>query len=338
MNRLNTATTFIRSDPTISARAGWLDMKLRDVADDISKLIVDIPGTLSTLEDADNERSRWITEISRNVLVGGVGGFAGWQVGINNAAAWVFQRAGNNPNSFGHALEYLYVQKQNFSLNRLMGYKYSINPNSIAPGGDVIISKSGKIVGYQEVKAGTSNSTGTLIKNSLSKGKYENMTFVGSKESTKVIQKAVDASGKNNPVINSKIADKQIKKVADLSKTGVKHLSIAGQVAKVGAVSAVISGGLEAVSSYDDYKSGNISGKQYASNIARESVEGAVVGAAVVAAGIAFAPVAVTIAGAAGVAAAGVAASVAVGVAVGYGVSKLADMTIGKLWNKIFKF
>ena len=107
---------------------------------------------------------------------------------------------------------------------------------------------------------------------------------------------------------------------AVLAKQAVKSIKISTYVA-FGITGGIINGGLEAIFSYQDYKTGRITKGQHVNNVARETTSGAVSAVAVIAITTAVAdadaPVLLTI---------GV--GVATGIAIGTGISGL--------WKKVF--
>lgn len=212
----------------------------------------------------------------------------------------------------GFVFEHMVARKSNL-FNCFTRAKVLANNKT---GQDILIKGLGKS-SVIETKAGNSTYA-YVIKKRFLNGDYPNGVTA-----TKELANKLDDLGVKN--VNSGISTAETERVAGLSRSSSSvgkfvTKSVLKNAGKAGALGAVIGGGIEAISGYEDYKNGTISGGQYANNIARESTAG-FAGAAVTT--VAIGALSVTALPGVAVAAVGI----GVGVAVSAGVSWL--------WKKI---
>jgi hypothetical protein len=128
-----------------------------------------------------------------------------------------------------------------------------------------------------EAKAGGANYAYKIRK------RYINGDYPNGVTATKELADKLDDIGVKN--VNSGISVSETERVTALARSSSSTgkfvtTSLVKNAGKAGSVGAIFSGGIEALSGYQDYKNGTISGGQYANNVARESTAG-FVGAAV---------------------------------------------------------
>lgn len=301
-----------------------LSQKLTQLASDSGSVVEQL-----VQQDSDN---------ARNILGYGVSGGTAGLFGLNFAhvkVGWeTFSRVGVGRNAFGTSMEIMTRNQLN-----LNPFNKAVLGNGYRTGEDILLQGS-----MIEVKAGGSQYAKNVSELILS-GKYDSVKEIRvSKEMYNQILKNLEKDPKTYALWKDRIKDTGISnntakaaqqsifhwdkakagmsasERAALAKQAVKSTKISTYVAS-GITGGIISGGLEAILGYQDYKTGRITKEQYINNIARETTSGAVSAVAVTAI-----TTAVAAAGAPALLTIGV--GVAAGVAIGAGISWL--------WNKVF--
>lgn len=237
-----------------------------------------------------------------------------------------FARAGKCPQIKGIIHEVIKKDAYNANPKRLFdGTKAVLSKSTTAVRDDILIKKGTKIVGRMQLKD-TSKSIPQTIKQ-VKSGHYRGTQLMGTNETVAAYEKAVSAAAKKGTQITQKMKSSGISS-SDTSRIAVKTIGAsAGKVsarmvgkaaASSGAVGAAVSSGIEVCTSGSKYYKGEITGKEFAENVAKETVGGGLAAAAGSAAATLVASGTATILAATSVpviipAAAGFAAAIAVG-------------------------
>ena len=168
----------------------------------------------------------------------------------------------------GFAFEVMFANKLNNGLGHRLFTK-AIVDGSNTPGSDVIVTRFGKVLERYELKATSSKA---YAKKALSNSAYKDSTLIFTSE---MAEEVGGKSGKYTLAATKKTAS--VAKSSSKAALAVK--SIAKSAAASGVVGAVVDGGIEAVSKFSDWKSGEISSKEYLSGIGKEVAIGGVAGA-----------------------------------------------------------
>lgn len=329
---INSAVTATNSLGYDMPGAGTIAQQLAGVSRKLAQLVLDSGSTVEQLVQRDNDNAC-------NILGYGVGGGAAGLFGQTFGRAKVgwetFSRVGAGRNAYGTSMEIMTRNQMN-----LNPFSKAALGNGYRPGEDIMLLNGSLI----EVKAGSSQYARKVTEMIVS-GKYDSVKEIRvSKEMYDQILKNLEKDPgkyalwkdriKNTGISNNtaKVAQRSIfrwdeakagmsaSERAALAKQAVKSTKISTYVAS-GITGGIISGGLEAILGYQDYKTGRITKRQYTKNIARETTSGAVSAVAVT-----------TITTA--VAAAGAPALLTIGVGVAAGV--VIGTGISWLWNKVF--
>ncbi len=192
------------------------------------------------------------------------------------------KRIGKNPQLKGVVHEIMKKQAYNSNPKRLVdGTKAVLSKSTTAVRDDILIKKGTKIVGRMQLKD-TPKSIPQTIKQ-VKSGHYSGTQLMGTDETVAAYETAVKAAAKKGTQITQKMKSTGISS-SDTSRIATKTIGTtagkvsAGAVGKVaassGAVGAAISGGLELCVSGVKLKKGEITGKEFAGNVARETVGG----------------------------------------------------------------
>ena len=192
------------------------------------------------------------------------------------------KRIGKNPQLKGVVHEIMKKEAYNSNPKHLFdGTKAVLSKSTTAVRDDILIKKGAKIVGRMQLKD-ISKSIPQTIKQ-VKSGHYSGTQLMGTNETVAAYEKAVKAAAKKGTQITQKMKSTGISS-SDTSRIATKTIGTtagkisAGAVGKVaassGAVGAAISGGMEVCLSGMKLKKGEITGKEFAGNVARETVGG----------------------------------------------------------------
>ena len=199
--------------------------------------------------------------------------------GVSGVEAVV--RDGRNPQIKGVIHETMYKNAYNASPKRLVdGTQAVLSKSKTAIRDDVLIMKDGDIVKRLQLKD-TSNSIGKTL-DQVASGHYKGTNLMGTKETTVAYKNALSKSTKTitQQMKSSGISSNDTARVAtktigtqagNLTANSMK--SLAKSSAKGG---ALISGAVETVVSGKKMLDGEIDGKEFVSNVAKETVSGGI--------------------------------------------------------------
>lgn len=194
-----------------------------------------------------------------------------------------FERAGNNPNLKGIIHEQAYVDLQNINPTNLMtGTKAALTKSTTAVRDDVVLMRTGKVVGHAQLKD-TPHSVCDTVRR-VSNGQYRGTKLIGTKETTAAYSKAAVNAAKSGKNISQKMTSSGISST-DTGRIAAETIgrSAAGgltvqAVAKVagssGLIGAALSGGLEIVSASFELADDVIDGEEFVGRVAKETVGG----------------------------------------------------------------
>ena len=245
----------------------------------------------------------------------------------------VLRSGGKNPQLKGVVHEILYRDSITMAPKNLAsGTKGALSKSVTAIRDDVLTMRGGSVVGRAQLKD-TVSGIGKTVRQAVD-GKYARTKLMGTKETVKAYNQAAARMAKNGTAVTQKMTSTGISS-ADTSRIAaqtiggaVKAASVARAAVTSGGVGAAISGGIEAVVSGVKLAKGEISGRKFAGNVAKEAVGGGLSAAAGTTAATATATAAATVLAATS-APVWVPGALGVGaaVAVGCGVKSLWDHT-----------
>jgi len=236
------------------------------------------------------------------------------------------KRAGKNKNLHGHVHEILIKDGINLNPRNLVtGTRAALTKSPTAKTVDIVVSRGAKTVGRLQAKDTASSIAHTAKQ--ISGGQYRSAALVGTKETKKAYDATKAAAGAAKTMKSSGISSNDTTRMASkvLGKAPTAR-SLAGVAKTSGAVGAVLSAGVEAVSSYKDYKNGSLTGGQYATRVAKEGVGG---GLSAAGGAVAASAASAAVAGAIATAPAWVPLAVGTAVALGVGAA------VKGVWNFI---
>ena len=246
----------------------------------------------------------------------------------------VIRSGGKNPQLKGVVHEVLYRDSLTLTPGNLAsGTKGVLSRSATAVRDDVLLKQGSKVVGRAQLKDTVSGVSKT-VKQAAS-GKYAGTKLMGTKETVAAYEKAVENLAKNGTKVTQKMTSTGISS-ADTSRIAaqtiggsVSTVSLAQVALSSGAAGAVVSGGIEVVSSGIKLANGEIDGEEFVGSVAKETVGGGLAAAG----GSAVATVAT--AGAATILAATTAPAWLPG-AIGLGVTVAVGSAIKGVWDSIF--
>lgn len=170
----------------------------------------------------------------------------------------------------GFAFEVMYADKLNMGLNHKLFTKAVVD-GSNTTGSDVVLKKGAEILEVFELKSTKLKQYAKKAIDKL-KGAYKGKTLVFTDEMAKETgQKAGGISyGETRGVANAALSN---------SKEALKKSAVVKSVAASGAVSAVLSGGIEAVANLGPLLNQEITGKEYWNIVGKETLIGGMTGA-----------------------------------------------------------
>lgn len=241
-------------------------------------------------------------------------------------------RAGNNPHLKGHIHEVLAKDARNIG-NFFNGQSTELTKSTTAKVVDLVTTKGGKVVERLQLKDTLSSSSVNKLVRQVANGKYRTTQLVGTDETTKLVNSALQKAGLEKRMVSSGISSNTTTSLAQRAgATGSGTISGAvSQAAKSGgALGATVGAGIEVVSGVADLINGKRDAAEVVGSVAKAGAKGYATGAAASAAatagGAAVASGLTAISAGAGLSAiATVAAPVAIAIATGYVVSEVFD-------------
>lgn len=193
-------------------------------------------------------------------------------------------RAGRNPQLKGVVHEVAVKNLYNAAPQRILdGTKAVLSKSPTAVRDDLLIMKGSSIVGRMQLKdtAGSIQKTIAQVKD----GHYAGTVLKGTKETVSAYNTAVQKAASSGTNITQKMTSTGISS-SDTARIATKTIgNAAGKItaqslgrvaASSGAAGAVISGGIEAVSSTIQLANGEIDGGEFAANVAKETIGGGI--------------------------------------------------------------
>ncbi|WP_037355354.1 hypothetical protein [Selenomonas sp. FC4001] len=197
------------------------------------------------------------------------------------------ERAGQCPQLKGHVHEILFCDKYNIS-NVLNSNSAHLTKSTTATMKDVIATNSnGQITMHGQLKDTISNSGIRKTAKQIINGKYNKTTVYGTEETAREVNRVLDAAGKTTQRVKSSgISSKTTSRIASKGLGKMPTLANLGNAAKTGGMAgAVVSGGIEAVSSIYDVIEGNKKWDDAVIDVAGATAKGGITGAGSAAAG-----------------------------------------------------
>lgn len=198
------------------------------------------------------------------------------------------ERIGRNKNVKGVVHEILVKDRINANpANILNGKKAVLSESTTAVRDDVLVKQGGKIVERMQLKD-TSKSIGDTIKQVGSKH-YVGTKLVGTNETAKAYTEAISKAADKGVKVTQKMTSSGISS-SDTARIATKTIgtsagkltasSVAKAAGSSGIAGAAISGGIEIVSSGKKLLDGEIDGKEFVTNVAKETAGGGISAAA----------------------------------------------------------
>lgn len=246
----------------------------------------------------------------------------------------VLRSGGKNPQLKGVVHEVLYRDSITMSPQNLAtGAKGVLSSSSTAVRDDVLTMQGGRVIGRAQLKDTVGGINKTVQQ--AASGKYAGTKLMGTKETVTAYNNTVTRLAGKGTQVTQKMTSTGISS-ADTSRIaaqtiggGVSTVSLAQVALSSGAAGAVVSGGIEVVSSGIKLANGEIDGEEFVGSVAKETVGGGLAAAG----GSAVATVAT--AGAATILAATTAPAWLPG-AIGLGVTVAVGSAIKGVWDSIF--
>lgn len=238
-------------------------------------------------------------------------------------------RAGSNPHLKGHIHEILTQDARNLK-NVFSGHHTALTQSTTAPTVDLVTTHAGKVVERLQLKDAVSSSSINKLVRQVGDGKYRSTQLLGTDETTKLANAALEKAGLSKRMVSSGVSSKTTTSLAQRAGangsgsfgSGVFHAAKSG-----GALGAAVGAGIEVVSGVVDLIDGKRDLGDVAGSVAKAGAKGYATGyAATGAAAVSGTFIASASLGTGLLAAtATIAAPVAIAVGVGYVVSKLFD-------------
>jgi hypothetical protein len=242
------------------------------------------------------------------------------------------ERAGNNPHLKGHIHEILVKDAKNLR-NVFNGSQTELTKSTTAKTVDLLTKNSGKVVERLQLKDTLSKSGVDKTVKQVLNGQYRSTQLVGTKETTKLVNQALEKAGAAKRMTSSGVSSKTTTTLAQragASGSGSLGNAVLHSAKSGGALGAGIAVGIEVARGVTGLVNGDRDIADVALTTAKAGAKGYATGAAataaVTAAGPAIAVASTAVAGF-GVVASAVtfAAPVAVAMGVGWAVSSLFD-------------
>lgn len=191
----------------------------------------------------------------------------------------VARSGGKNPQLKGVVHEVLYRDSITMTpKNLLSGTKGVLSKSSTAVRDDVLTMQGGRVIGRAQLKD-TVEGIHKTVQQAVG-GKYAGTRLMGTQETVQAYNETVARLAGKGVRVPQKMTSTGISS-ADTSRIaaqtiggGVKVASVAQVALSSGGVGAVLSGGIEAVSSGVKLAKGEIDGEEFVGNVAKETVGG----------------------------------------------------------------
>ncbi len=247
------------------------------------------------------------------------------------------QRVGNNPNLKGVVHEIMAKDAVNLSPSNVVTQAKCVLAKSPTAGrDDLLVMQAGKVIKRAQLKD-TPASIGKTVKQ-VTSSKYRGTNLMGTKETVKAYNEAVAKLADKGVTVSQKMTSTRISS-QDTARIATKTLGTsagrltAASVGRVavssGAAGAVISCGIETVSSGIRFAKGEIGGDEFMSNVAKETASGGLAAAGGTVAATVVATGAATVL-------ATTTAPVWIPAAVGVGAAVAVGTGIKRLWDGLF--
>ncbi|TYZ22919.1 hypothetical protein [Selenomonas ruminis] len=210
-------------------------------------------------------------------MAGGIGN----EVYEASVIARAVDRAGHCPQLKGHVHEIMFCDKYNLA-NTFNGNTAQLTKSTTAPMKDIIVkNSSGRIAMHGQLKDTISNNGVRKTANQIIKGKYNKTTVYGTEETTREVNRVLDAAGKTNQRVQSTgISSKTTSRIASKGLGQMPTLATLGNAAKAGGFAgAAISGGIEAATSIYDVVNGDKEWDDAVIDVAGATAKGGIAGA-----------------------------------------------------------
>lgn len=268
-------------------------------------------------------------EVSKKPAIATVSTKTGYETSVIKRAV---DRAGSNPHLKGHIHEIMVKDAKNVR-NLLNGSRTELTKSTTAKTVDLVTKNGGKVVERLQLKDTLSKSGVDKTVKQVLKGQYRSTQLVGTEETTKLVNQALEKAGSAKRMTSSGVSSNTTTTLAQragASGSGTLTKAVLQSAKSGGALGAGISVGVELASGV----AGLVSGERDFGDVAVATAKagakgyatGAAAGAAVTAAGPTIAVASAAVASY-GVAASVVtfAAPVVVAVGIGWAVSSLFD-------------
>ncbi|ANE56530.1 hypothetical protein [Methylomonas sp. DH-1] len=245
------------------------------------------------------------------------------------------ERAGSNPHLKGHIHEIMVKDAKNLR-NLFNGNTTELTKSTTAKTVDLVTKNGGKVVERLQLKDMLSQSGVDKTVKQVLNGQYRSTQLVGTKETTELVNKALEKAGSAKRMTSSGVSSKTTTTLAQragASGSGTLQNAVLQSAKAGGALGASIGAGIEAASGIIGLVNGEREFSDVALSTAKAGAKGYVTGAAATAAVTAAGPA--IVAASSAIASVGLAASAvtfAAPVAVAMGVG----LTVSSLWDSIF--
>lgn len=244
------------------------------------------------------------------------------------------RRAGGNPQLKGHIHEVLLQDRMNLrNVAKLSGQRTALTQSSNAPVVDLVTQRGGKVVERLQVKDTVSPGAVQKLVRQVADGKYRSARIVGSEETARAANRALETAGLSKRVSSSGISSRTTTSLAQragAAGSGTLGSATLRAAQSGGAAGAALGAGVELVRGVSDLMDGRRDVADVGLSVAKAGAKGYATGAAASAAATAggaavTSGLAAVGAGAGLSAAAAVAAPLVIAVGVGWAAASLWD-------------
>lgn len=229
------------------------------------------------MRTVDDRRNLPIFESSRSDnSCGALAGTVAKEAYEAHVAIDALNRAGHCPQLKGHVHEIMFCDKFNANpINILRGQHAELSASATDTVRDVVIKKAGEIIDSAQLKDTVSSSGVRKTVSQIQSGKYSQTTVIGTEET---VQKVAGKVAQK--VTSSGISTETTSRIANKALGKIPSISAIGSAAKAGGIAgAVVSAGIEAVSSAIDIVKGRKNVRAAAVDVAKAGAKGGVAGA-----------------------------------------------------------
>jgi len=185
--------------------------------------------------------------------------------------ARAIDRAGANPHLKGHIHEVLTADRKNIG-NLFNGRLTQLTKNVNASTVDLVTTQGRKVVERLQLKDTISPHSINKLVNQVANGKYQSAQLVGTKETTQLVNAALEKAGLAKRMTSSGISSKTTTTLAQragASGSGTLSKAVMSSAKSGGIFGAGIAAGIEAISGTVDM----INGKRDAGEVVRSTVK-----------------------------------------------------------------